>query len=91
MKHLSIQIKGNAGTGKTTIAAIITKALEEAGIPVTVGGQESLEIMDFRRILGNADALGVRIESLKQNDVVASIETVQQPRLSASVPQTPYV
>lgn len=60
MKLPKITISGEAHTGKTAIAMIIAKALQEAGIPVTLRNEDT----DPQHLVSGQEA---RLAGLKQH------------------------
>lgn len=59
---IDITIKGKAGSGKSTIATLISKVLATNGIPVTIDIQDA-----FDRVYTDQEVYNTRLTSITKN------------------------
>lgn len=73
-KELKITIAGTTGSGKSSIAALITAVLAEAGIEVVLADPD-VDMDGLVKYLG--PPLMKRVEALKKEGFAITVETVQ--------------
>ena len=74
---ITVKVVGLAGEGKSTIAALIKKALEDSGIGVEFADTNGT---DYDEGLFDAERLKLTVAAMTKRHALVNVETVQLPR-----------